>query len=413
MSKLLEVGQRFWDRVEWGASPLLERTLIPHLYGLKELVHPLIKPHLDVDELRGQGQGSPLTVTYVGLDYGKWHLTSVMFVEEPEEIALEPVSVWRPNEVASAPGSDIVIVAGSERLLRKLPRQNAIILPLYVDHILDIRGEWEDVEKRLCGSKSVRKEFRALRKYGYTCEISHSDEDFEMHYQTMYLPTMEKRHGDAAIIVSKEEAKQHFRRGCLLLIKRDGRIVAGGLCRAQGERVRFIYLGIRNADEQLMKEGVIGALNILRLHWANQAGYKAADLLGCPPYLRMGIFRYKRKWGTTVSIPSRLHDRIWFRFQRDTPAVRQFLKDNPCIIIDEMGDLQGLVVVDDADGVTPEIEARWYKQYFTPGMKSLLIRSVADLLGEPDGEQGSEGQSGLESVKQKVEGNDSSISAQS
>lgn len=388
MSRLFEVVHRLWKRAQWGASPLLERTLFPRLYELEELVVPLIKPHLDVYELQGQGKGSPLTVTYVGLDYGKSYLESVMFTEEPEEIAKEPVSVWRPSEVANAPSSDIVIVAGSERLIRKLPRQNALILPLYVEHILDIRGDWEDVKKRLRRSHSVRNEFRALQKYGYTYEISHDDRDLEMHYDTMYLPTMEKRHGDAAHIVSMEEAEQHFRRGCLVLVKRDGQIVAGGLCRAQGERVRFICVGIANADEQLMKERVMGALYISRLQWANQVGYKTVDFLGCPPYLRMGIFRYKRKWGTNAGIPPNSHKQIWFRFQRDTPAVRQFLQENPCAVIDENGDLYGLVFVDDATNVTQELEARLYKQYFTSGMKGLLIRSVDDLLKEPNGGSG-------------------------
>jgi len=380
MSKLFEVGHRLWQRAEWRAPPLLERTLFPRLYELEELVVPLIKPHLDVYELQGQGRGSPLTVTYVGLDYGKPYLKSVMFVEEPEEIAKEPVSVWRPNEVVNAPDSDIVVVAASERLVRKLPRQNALVLPLYVEHIVDVQGDWEDVKKRLRRSKGVRNEFRAVERYGYTYEVSHDDRDFEVHYHTMYLPTMKKRHGDAAIIVSEEEARQHFRRGCLLLVKRDGRVVAGGLCRPQGDRLKFIYLGTVDDDGQLMKERVIGALYVSRIRWANQVGYKAVDLLGCPPYLRMGVFQYKRKWGATIGIPPTSHKQIWLGFRRDTPAVRNFLKDNPCIIIDENGDLQGLIVVDDFGDVTSEVEARWHKQYFTPGMKGLLIRSVADLL---------------------------------
>jgi hypothetical protein len=136
----------------------------------------------------------------------------------------------------------------------------------------------------------------------------------------------------------------------------------------------------------LMKEGAMGALYISLIRWANQAGYKTVDFLGCLPYLHWGIFQYKRKWGTTISISPHSHKQIWLRFQRDTPAVRHFLEDNPCVIIDENGDLQGLIVIDDPDDVTPEVEARWHKQCFTPGMKGLLIRSVADFLKEPSGD---------------------------
>lgn len=381
----MDIVQQLWNRVELNAPPILERALIPRVYEFRDLARPLLKPYLDVEELRGQGNGGPLTVTYVGLDYGKWHLKRVMFAAEPEEIAKEPVSVWHPDEVAHAPDSDIVIVAASQRLIRNLPRQNALVLPLYVDHLVDIREDWEAIKKKLCESRTVRSEMRAVSKYGYTYEISYDEKDFEMHYHTMYLPTMEKRHGDAAIVVSKEEAKQHFRRGCLFLVKRDGHVVGGALGRTQGETVRFIYLGITDADEQLMKERVIGAMNFLRIHWAHQAGYKRVDLLGCPSYLDMGIFQYKRKWGTTISIPPNSHEQVWFGFQRDTPAVHQFLKDNPCIIVDENGDLQGLVVVDDADKSDPETKARLRKKYYTPGMKDVLICSVTDLLRCVDG----------------------------
>jgi hypothetical protein len=382
MSKLFEEGQLLREKMRRRAPSLLKHTLMPGLYALKELVHPLIKPHLDVCRWQGQGKGGPLTVTCVGLGRGKLylHLKNIMFTAEPKETAKEPSSVWRPNEVASVPGSDIVIVAASEKLIRKLPCQNALILPEYVDNILDVQGDWEDVKKRIPKTKSVRGEFRALQKYGYTYEISHEDRDFERHYHTMYLPTMEQRHGDLATIVPKEEARLHFRLGCLLFVKRAGQIVAGGLCRDQGEKVMLISVGIINADEQLLKESVMGALYISLIRWANQTGYKAVDFLGGLPYPHLGIFQYKRKWGTAVSIPPNSHKQVWFSFQRDTPAVRQFLKDNPCIIVDENGDLEGLVVVDDSDNVTPEIEAHWYKQYLTPGMKGLLIRSVSDLL---------------------------------
>jgi hypothetical protein len=201
----------------------------------------------------------------------------------------------------------------------------------------------------------------------------------------MYLPTMETRHGDAAAIVSQREARQLFRRGCLFLVKREGQTVAGCLCHIQRHKVRFIYLGVAHGDKQLVEEGVIGAMNILRLRWANEVGYQAVDLLGCPPYFRMGVFQYKRKWGTTVSLPPKSHKLIWMRFQHDTPAVRQFIKDNPCIIIDENGDLQGLVAVDDTSSITSQVQEQLHKQYYTPGLKGLLIRSVTDLVGRPDG----------------------------
>lgn len=373
------IAQRFWHTLEWESPPLLERTLLPGLSGLRELALPIVKPYLDVCELRGRGKGSPLTVIYIGLPYGKWHLKSTMFLEEPVEIGKEPVSMRQLNEVVSHLSSDIVVVAAGERVVRALPSQNALILPLYVEQVLDLRGDWEDVKKRFRSSGEVRDEFRMLRKYGYSCELTHDGRDLEMYYQTMYLPTMEARHGHNAVVVSWEECQRHFRRGFLLLLERDGQAVAGGLCRARGETMKFITIGVANADERLMKQGAMGALYISLLRWANQAGYKAFDFLGCPPYPDMGVFQYKRKWGATVSVAPHLRKRVWLRFRRGTPAVRQFLQDNPFITIDENGDLYGLVFADSA-GMKPEDRARLFERYRSPGLKDLIVRPVADFI---------------------------------
>jgi hypothetical protein len=117
----------------------------------------------------------------------------------------------------------------------------------------------------------------------------------------------------------------------------------------------------------------------LRIRWAHQEGYRGVKLGECWPYLS-GIFRSKRKWGAAVSVSPREHKQIWIRVQRNTPAVSQFLKSNPCVIIDGRGKLQGLIVTDDVDNVTPETEATWRKLYATPGLGGLLVRSMTDLM---------------------------------
>lgn len=144
--------------------------------------------------------------------------------------------------------------------------------------------------------------------------------------------------------------------------------------------MRFSDVGVLNSDEQLMREGAQGAVYYAMIHWANQHGYAAVDLLGSWPFLSSGMFWYKRKWGAEVGLSPHQHKRIWIRIQRNTPAVSQFLKSNPCIIMDGREKLQGLIVTDGADDVTPEAEATWHKSYATPGLSDLLICSVMDLM---------------------------------
>jgi hypothetical protein len=193
----------------------------------------------------------------------------------------------------------------------------------------------------------------------------------------MYLPTMKARHGALASPVSASKAYQYFRHGLLFFVKRDGQRVCGSVCYLEQDLVHFMIMGVINGDQQLIKEGAVGALNCLRIQWANQHGYKAVNFLGSGARLSSGLFQYKRKWGTTVSIPPHLHRQIWIEIRHNTPAVSCFLKENPFIVVDKDGKLHGLIMVDDLHNVSPEIKKKWEKDYATPGLSSLLIHSVS------------------------------------
>lgn len=381
MSRLSELGHQWWIGLQLGAPPFVQRTVIPFLHQAKEIARLLAEPYMLLYELRGQNQAGPLTVTYGGLEYAKPLLKSLLFLEEPAEKEIGRVLVWRPDDLIDSTASDLTIIESSQYLIRKLPIQNAIILPFRVQFVLDVQGEWEEVEQRF-RRDARRNDMRKAQKLNYEYEISHSKTDLEMFYHDMYLPTMQKRHGKLAALLPKREAYQLLRHGWLFLTKRDGVYVSGGLCHAQQGILGFKEMGVLNGDTQLMREGAVGAMNYLRIRWAHQEGYRGVNLGECWPYLS-GMFRSKRKWGAAVSIPSHEHKQIWIRIQRNTPAVSHFLKSNPCVIVNSGGELQGLIVTDDPDDVTPETEAMWHKLYATPGLSGLLVRSVTDLMERP------------------------------
>ena len=79
-------------------------------------------------------------------------------------------------------------------------------------------------------------------------------------------------------------------------------------------------------------------------------------------------------------IPPNAYKQLWLKIQRHTPAVDQFLKDNPCIMINERGDLQGLFFADDPDQVPAETKAEWDKLCAMPGLNGYRICSVEDLV---------------------------------
>jgi len=376
MSRLFELSRRLWIETQLVAPRWLQRAAIDPLHRTRRVLRRLSRFYLQIYQWQGQSQSGPLTVSFASWGDSAPFFKHLLFVKEPVEKEIDRVPVSRLSQLTSLPG-DLVIIEADEHLVRKFPRQHSVVMPPRVQFLLDVRGDWRDVELRI--SRSVRRhEFRLIRKYGYEYEISHSEQDFETFYTEMYLPTMLEKHKEMVAPVPFQEARVYFRHGLLFLVKRDGIWVSGGVCQPQQGTVNFKLLGVKNADQQLVHQGAQAAVYYAVIRWANQEGFEAVNFEGCRSYMT-GLFEYKRKWGTSIGIPPRQYEQIWIRAQRLTPASRQFLIDNPCIIVDEEGRLHALVVTDDADSLTPEAGAEWHKRYMTPGLSDILVRSVADL----------------------------------
>lgn len=374
MDELSELRHGLWIKLRLAAPPRIQSTL----QDAKEVALILAQPFLTLYEWQGRGQGGPLTVSYAGFEYAKGHIKSMLFLEEPAEKEIGRVPIWQLGRLADLTDTDLSYVVADKRVVKRLPRQNALVMPYRTRLTLDVRGEWEDVVQRF--SRSVRRnELRLVRKYSYTYRPSHSDADFKMFYHSMYVPTMKQRHADLADVMSLEEACQYFRRGVLLLVERERQCVAGVVCFPERKVFYAIIMGVLNGDEELMrKEGAGAALYYSFIHYPNQQGYDALDFWGSKPYFK-AMFSYKRKWGATLGIPPDMPQRIWLKVRRNPPAVRRFLTDNPCITLDDEGALWGLIFSDDLHSITPEAESEWHKRYDTPGLSGLLIRSVSDI----------------------------------
>ena len=382
VSRTIDLIHSLWTKVQLEAPPLLQRTVVQRLHQAKEIARLLARPALPVYQLRGREPWGPLTVTWVGLDFARPALQNLLFAGDTVEQQIGHVPFWRYNELVKRPSSDIIIVAATQHLIRKLPRDNAIVLPEYVRHILDVRGDWNDVRKRF--HKSVRKnELRWIRKYGYRYDISRDRQHFAEFYQRMYLPTMKARHGERSSPMSAGVAYQYFRHGWLFQVTRNGDWVSGMICHPQQDVLVTNILGIKEADARLMHEGATSATCYAAIHWANQHGYSAVNFLGTDPYINTGSFQHKRKWGTSVRVPPHLYRQIWIRVQRHTPAVSQFLTANPFVVVDDDGKLHGLIIADAPQNASAETRQMWAKRYATPGLNSLLVRSTGHYARRP------------------------------
>jgi hypothetical protein len=290
----------------------------------------------------------------------------------PEEQRLRDTPFWRLASHVSFHSPDLLAVEAPLPLINTLPRQNVLLLPRFVEHSLDVTGEWQDVRRRIHPSTRSGK-FRLVRKYGYWFDVSHEPADFQHFYDRMYLPTMDNRHGDEAPLLDISKAYSLFRNGFLSRVLQGTDWVAAGLCEQRKGAVRFCELGVLDADEELIGKGVMGAIYVGAIRAAHELPCRRLNMTTSSPFLTDGLFQHKRRWGTDLSLPVNEPHRTWVRVERYTPAIHQFLVENPVITVDRRGKLHGILSLESLDDWTAAEAHRWDKHFSVPGLSSIRI----------------------------------------
>lgn len=382
MRRLFQIGHLAWVTAQLRAPIWAQKRLFPSLHRAKELIR--LRPSFAVHRLHGENAGGALIVDYVGRSI-RPSLENQLFDAPPHGEETRRVPLWRAASLAGESGADLSVVVGGPQLIRLLPRAGAIVLPFYVQMIVDVHGSWDDLRLRF--HRHVRRgEFRLIRKFGYEYEVSDRWPDFKAFYRNMYAPTLAQRKGELASPKPKDEAGQIFKYGGVLhLVKRDGRYVAGSLAHAIDSTLHGEMMGVLHGDEQLVREGGLGAVLYAVVHWANCNGYQNVDLGGVVPRLNNGVFQAKRKWGAAVAPSPTVHKQIWIKIHRHTPAVAHFFKENPLITLGPDKRFHGLIVVDDPNAVCEDKQREWISRFATPGLADLRVCTVADLIADPTG----------------------------
>jgi hypothetical protein len=235
---------------------------------------------------------------------------------------------------------------------------------------LDISPSIEDISAAF--SRDLRScDLRRVARRGFTSKIARDADHLAMFYEDMYAPTVRAIPSDIAIIEPFDTILSAFRAGFLLFVMDGDQYVAGGvICPAQ-DTLRCTWLGIMGGRPQLRRSGVIAALCWFSILFGKENGFKTLDMGVSRPFLNDGLYRFKRKWGTTVKKDGGPDQEIGFAFASLTSSVEAFLSDNP-IVFDHRGSLWGLVSPrEDGAGDKARL-AGLRRQHSSPGLRGLI-----------------------------------------
>lgn len=366
------------------APKTVKKVLSPPLLFVKYRVLKRMK-HLSLPLYVVKGKeksgGADLTILFLGDENSLMYLSDVLFQSEPYKRFIDEVFILKIDKKIKGfkEKVDAVIVETDRFFSRFLRDKGFIVIPAWVDMVLDTSKPLLEISKRF--KKSARDDIRIIRKQKYSYEISTESEKFELFYHKIRLPYLTERLGKLALPDTKNywEIRDIFERHRLLLVKKGCDYVSGTILASSGELTQICYMGILS-DSQYLKKGAGSALYYFSILWAKENDVKLLDFGSNRSFFSDGAFRYKRKWGADVRVSSRFFDVFGLKvFDFKSKAVHDLLINNPFPYIDGEG-LKGAFFLDKK--ICSDEVRKVLREYYTPGLSQISIFNVKTGLKE-------------------------------
>lgn len=285
--------------------------------------------------------GQPLTVTYFGDDRAirynsPLYLQHILF--KPDTVRVTELSTFpmihvRQEAEKAKMDSDLIISDGNGMLLWQPEEGCWARTPNWIrmEFVFEPGESWEDVERRF---KANKNNVKRVLKNGFQYRISHSDEEFDLFYERMYIPLIKSRYGDFGAIDLKESMYKEFKQGFLLVIDdAEGQPIAAQLTVQHRKTLYSLSSGILDGSPELHAKGALGAIYYYSLKWCYENGMERFEMGGCRPFESDGLYQYKRRWGMTPT-PDLWGAREWlFWSPADSPAAVAWLEANPVVTL--------------------------------------------------------------------------------
>jgi hypothetical protein len=207
-------------------------------------------------------------------------------------------------------------------------------LPRPLAPLLARRGDWlcprfVSFEVDIASARladDVRRRLRRIDALGLSSEVTHDSDKLRYFYERMYLPTLNRRHGERAYRRSAGYLERASRHGHLILLHHQGRAVAGALNVRRAGRSHAVDHwagGVIDGDCDWIRRGADAALLRETLAWARlQPGLTTVGLTQTHPFASDGLLRFKLRWGAELVVEDVWSTVLSFRLRRWSAASR-------------------------------------------------------------------------------------------
>lgn len=246
-------------------------------------------------------ESSTLTVTFIGRNSCDPYLISLLYGEYLDCKKIAITATWNINKTILywEKNSDLIVFRD-----RGFQPSGALVdslfnIPYYVTQTANIPPKDSDLLPAFRDPSTVS-DIHKIQKAGFEYHISSDPAQLEHFYQWLYKPFILSRHRDSARIPSWPSFKRIHENMELLLLSKEGQLVAGALNLQTDDCYTGYANGVLNADRKLIKDGVVAAIYWFGIVEAHRRGCRTVNLGTSRPFLKNGVLAYKKKWGGHV-----------------------------------------------------------------------------------------------------------------
>jgi hypothetical protein len=276
--------------------------------------------------------------------------------------------LWQINP-SNLPEADVTVISTSQHLRRFL-NSGYTLLP-WLNFILPLHRPMASLKNRF--SRRRRRDAKKIQRRAYSYRVSRGDaEDFDYFYHRIYCPYVAWRFGKAAFVEKYSDLRARYvAQGGILWVNYGDQPVAGLAFQVHGETVNALALGA-NMKYVRSERSLAGEASLLSLiEWGKRNGCKWLNYGTTPPFLRNGLFQYKKEWGMIVEAKN---DQAFcaLKIGKVNESSLSFLQQNPFATLEE-GRVAGVVVLGHEHS-TKELK-KLVLRHRTPGVESLALIS--------------------------------------
>jgi hypothetical protein len=312
------------------------------------------------------------TALYIGPKESAYNFADVVYSKILWVSLLGKLPAFRVDP-SRLPNVDITAACVGKPLVGKFLKRNFLVLPV-AEFSLDLRRPMNDIMERL--SRRRRRDLAKLARYNYSWTVHKDNEkDFDFFYWKMYYPYVTRRFGRAASITSYLESKAcYFHNGGIISVNREEKPVAGILFQIREKTLYALNLGIYEGNQELLSDLAGQAALFFLIKWAQMKDLESLNYGLTAPFLRDGLFQYKKEWGMSVEgRTSPIY--CLLRVNVSNKDAISMLPQNPFIFVDK-GLMKGVIFVEH-DATRKELE-QISSEYLSAKLDSLIIIACGD-----------------------------------